>query len=228
MRSVGCWVKTHAYDPGITTKRTQDLLRISDAIIDLHVHLSAGARKKNGQSAGVTMVRGPFFLNGFGAKMTVMGLVLVQVCAIVSLLTGKYVPPTTATTGEVCKEYDLFFCSREDMSVVHLQIATSCSTSFRFAHGWITLLVPEPCAPNFFSLISPTGDTRPRSMKEARARIQFAFARTVEVLDAAFGPGSLPCRTPDAHHPLVRSRLYKMAGRVVKEREKERVLLYVF
>ena len=40
-----------------------------------------------------------FFLNGnLGAKMTVM-----QVCAIVSLLTGKCVPPTTAMTGEVRK-----------------------------------------------------------------------------------------------------------------------------
>ena len=33
--------------------------------------------------------------------MTVAGLV--QVCAIVSLLTGKCVPPTTAMTGEVRK-----------------------------------------------------------------------------------------------------------------------------
>ncbi|KAI0263695.1 Lon protease C-terminal proteolytic domain-containing protein, partial [Russula aff. rugulosa BPL654] len=40
--------------------------------------------------------------------------------------------------------------------------------------------------------------------KEVRVRIQFAFARTVrEVLDAAFGPGSLPWRALDAHHPLV-------------------------
>jgi len=43
--------------------------------------------------------------------------------------------------------------------------------------------------------------------KEVRARIQFVFARTVrEVLDAAFGPGSLPWRAPDAHAP-VESRL---------------------
>jgi ATP-dependent Lon protease len=44
--------------------------------------------------------------------------------------------------------------------------------------------------------------------REVRGRIQFVFARTVrEVLDAAFGPGSLPWRAPDVHHPIVESRL---------------------
>ena len=48
--------------------------------------------------------------------------------------------------------------------------------------------------------------------KEVRARMQFVFARTVrEVLDAAFGDGTLPWRA-DAHHPLVESRLYTMTG----------------
>ena len=62
--------------------------------------------------------------------------------------------------------------------------------------------------------------------KEVRVRIQFAFARTVrEVLDAAFGPGSLPWRALDAHHPLVGSTLWKMASRVVKEKEKVCVYL---
>ena len=43
--------------------------------------------------------------------------------------------------------------------------------------------------------------------KEVRARMQFVFARTVrEVLDAAFGVGTLSWRA-DAHHPLVESRL---------------------
>jgi ATP-dependent Lon protease len=67
------WVKTHAYDLGITNKRAQDPLRIPDAVIDLHLHLPAGAQKKDGPSAGVAMVCSPAFLNGFGAKMTVGG-----------------------------------------------------------------------------------------------------------------------------------------------------------
>jgi ATP-dependent Lon protease len=62
--------------------------------------------------------------------------------------------------------------------------------------------------------------------KEVRARIQFVFARTVrEVLDAAFGPGSLPWHAPADAHPLVESRLWKM-GRAVKESEKQGILLF--
>ena len=51
------WVKTHSYDLGITNKRAQDPLRIPDAMIDVHLHLPAGAQKKDGPSAGVAMVR---------------------------------------------------------------------------------------------------------------------------------------------------------------------------
>ncbi|KAH9026147.1 Lon protease C-terminal proteolytic domain-containing protein [Lactarius hengduanensis] len=72
------WVKTHSYDLGITSKRAQDPLRIPDAMIDIHLHLPAGAQKMDGPSAGVAMV-----------------------CAMVSPLTGKCVPPTTAMTGEI-------------------------------------------------------------------------------------------------------------------------------
>ena len=44
-------------------------------------------------------------------------------------------------------------------------------------------------------------------VKKVRGRIQFVFARTVrDVLDAGFGPGSLPRDAPDAH-PLVESSL---------------------
>ena len=50
-------VKTHSYDLGITNKRAQDPLRIPNAMIDVHLHLSAGAQKKDGPSAGVAMVR---------------------------------------------------------------------------------------------------------------------------------------------------------------------------
>jgi ATP-dependent Lon protease len=38
------WVKTHLYDLGIT-------------MIDVHLHLPAGAQKKDGPSAGVAVVR---------------------------------------------------------------------------------------------------------------------------------------------------------------------------
>ena len=51
------WVKTHSYDLGITNKRALDPLRIPDAMIDVHLHLPAGAQKKDGPSAGVAMVR---------------------------------------------------------------------------------------------------------------------------------------------------------------------------
>ena len=54
-------------------------------------------------------------------KTTVVGLV--QVCAMVSLLTGKYVPPTTAMTGEVRRRIvTSSLCSRSDMGVALLQI----------------------------------------------------------------------------------------------------------
>jgi ATP-dependent Lon protease len=66
-------------------------------MIDVYLHLPAGSQNKDGPSAGVAMVRRPS--EWVGAKMTVVGLV--QVCAIVSLLTGKCVPPTTTMTGEV-------------------------------------------------------------------------------------------------------------------------------
>ena len=71
-------------------------------MIDVHLHLPAGAQKKDGPSAGVAMVGSPPFLSVFGTKM-------IQVCAIVSLLTGKCVPPTTAMTGEVRKKNSYLF-----------------------------------------------------------------------------------------------------------------------
>lgn len=41
---------------------------------------------------------------------------------------------------------------------------TSCSTSLRFAHGRMTLVICARCAPSTFSLIPPTAPTRPRSV----------------------------------------------------------------
>ena len=50
------WVKTHAYDLGFTTSPFQDPLKGPNPI-DIHLHLPAGAIKKDGPSAGVAMVR---------------------------------------------------------------------------------------------------------------------------------------------------------------------------
>ncbi|KAJ7113702.1 ATP-dependent protease La [Mycena crocata] len=71
------WVKTHAYDLCITNSRAHDPLKVPE-LIDIHLHLPAGAQKKDGPSAGVAMV-----------------------CAFVSLLTGARVPTHIAMTGEI-------------------------------------------------------------------------------------------------------------------------------
>ncbi|KAI0944473.1 hypothetical protein AcW1_002170 [Taiwanofungus camphoratus] len=71
------WVKTHAYDLYITKLKAQDPLKVPDPV-DIHLHLPAGAVKKDGPSAGIAMA-----------------------CAFVSLLTGACVPSNVAMTGEV-------------------------------------------------------------------------------------------------------------------------------
>ncbi|EJD04952.1 ATP-dependent protease La [Fomitiporia mediterranea MF3/22] len=71
------WVKTHAYMLNITITPAQDPLKFPDPI-DVHLHLPAGAQKKDGPSAGVAMT-----------------------CAFVSLLTGAVVPSNVAMTGEI-------------------------------------------------------------------------------------------------------------------------------
>ncbi|KDQ11191.1 hypothetical protein BOTBODRAFT_57522 [Botryobasidium botryosum FD-172 SS1] len=71
------WVKAHAYDLGLTSSISQDPLK-HPAEIDIHLHLPAGAQRKDGPSAGVAMI-----------------------CAFVSLLTGAIVPTNVAMTGEV-------------------------------------------------------------------------------------------------------------------------------
>ncbi|EJU00206.1 hypothetical protein DACRYDRAFT_117270 [Dacryopinax primogenitus] len=71
------WVKSHAFELGITASPSQDPLKEPDSI-DIHLHLPAGATRKDGPSAGIAMV-----------------------CAFVSLLTGRVVPSSIAMTGEL-------------------------------------------------------------------------------------------------------------------------------
>ena len=46
------WVKSHAYELGIATSRTQDVFKH----INIHLHLPAGSIRKDGPSAGVAFV----------------------------------------------------------------------------------------------------------------------------------------------------------------------------
>ncbi|THH30318.1 hypothetical protein EUX98_g3872 [Antrodiella citrinella] len=72
------WVKTHAYELGITQHRSVDPLKVPGEPRDIHLHLPSGAVKKDGPSAGIAMT-----------------------CAFVSLLTGACVPSDVAMTGEI-------------------------------------------------------------------------------------------------------------------------------
>ncbi|TCD60849.1 hypothetical protein EIP91_009398, partial [Steccherinum ochraceum] len=72
------WVKTHAYQLGITQHRSIDPLKVPGETRDIHLHLPSGAVKKDGPSAGIAMT-----------------------CAFVSLLTGACVPSDVAMTGEI-------------------------------------------------------------------------------------------------------------------------------
>ncbi|KPI36031.1 uncharacterized protein AB675_1687 [Cyphellophora attinorum] len=68
------WVKSHAYELGLTTDPNEDIMEKRA----IHVHCPAGAVPKDGPSAG-----------------------LAHTVALISLFSGKGVPPELAMTGEV-------------------------------------------------------------------------------------------------------------------------------
>jgi len=71
------WVKSRAHSLGLAPTSSSNPL-LEPYPIDIHLHLPAGAQKKDGPSAGIAMV-----------------------CALVSLLSGLTIPTTTAMTGEI-------------------------------------------------------------------------------------------------------------------------------
>ena len=68
------WVKAHAFELGLTHNMNEDIMKNRN----IHVHCPSGAIPKDGPSAG-----------------------LAHTIALISLFTGKSVPPTLAMTGEV-------------------------------------------------------------------------------------------------------------------------------
>ncbi|GKZ34614.1 hypothetical protein AbraIFM66950_004928 [Aspergillus brasiliensis] len=68
------WVKAHAFELGLTADPTEDIMKNRS----LHVHCPSGAIPKDGPSAGLAHTMG-----------------------LISLFTGKAVPPSVAMTGEV-------------------------------------------------------------------------------------------------------------------------------
>ncbi|KAI9787176.1 MAG: hypothetical protein M1839_003411 [Geoglossum umbratile] len=68
------WVKAHSYELGLTHDPTEDIMKNRS----VHVHCPSGAIPKDGPSAG-----------------------LAHTIALVSLFSGKPVPPTLAMTGEI-------------------------------------------------------------------------------------------------------------------------------
>jgi ATP-dependent Lon protease len=68
------WVKAHSYELGLTADASEDIMKNRS----VHVHCPSGAIPKDGPSAG-----------------------LAHTVALISLFSGKAVPPTMAMTGEV-------------------------------------------------------------------------------------------------------------------------------
>ncbi|KAJ4300314.1 hypothetical protein N0V88_002987 [Collariella sp. IMI 366227] len=68
------WVKAHAFELGLTRSATENIMKDRS----IHVHCPSGSIPKDGPSSGIS-----------------------QAIALVSLFSGKAVPPTMAMTGEI-------------------------------------------------------------------------------------------------------------------------------
>jgi ATP-dependent Lon protease len=68
------WVKAHAYELGLTQGPTENIMKDRS----IHVHCPSGSIPKDGPSSGIS-----------------------QAIALISLFSGKAVPPTMAMTGEI-------------------------------------------------------------------------------------------------------------------------------
>ncbi|RUS17957.1 ATP-dependent protease La [Endogone sp. FLAS-F59071] len=134
------WVKAHAYSLRLTASQNANLLEN----VDIHVHVPSGAVPKDGPSAGVTIVT-----------------------ALVSLLSDRRVPPTTAMTGEITLRGNVLPVGGIKEKVIAAHRA-----------GIRRIIVP------FRNKKDVTGDV-PAAV---RNQIEFVYAKTVaDVLEEAFG-----------------------------------------
>lgn len=194
------WVKRHAWELGMVDGPMDDVLRVGrgigigdrDAGVDVHLHLPAGAQKKDGPSAGVTMVSQLSIFYVFRIAKPFKLTLLPQTCALVSLLTGACVSSDIAMTGEITL--------RGRVTAV----------------GGIKEKVLGAHRAHIHKVILPYAnrkDVEHDVPMEIRREMEFVYARTVrDALDAAFGKGVLGWRSEvpggvPVRHVLIESRL---------------------
>ncbi|KAH8084891.1 ATP-dependent protease La [Cristinia sonorae] len=185
------WVKTHAWELGITQGRSVDPLKVPGEARDVHLHLPSGAVKKDGPSAGIAMT-----------------------CAFVSLFTGACVPSDVAMTGEV-RPLSPSLIHPSLTSPPSLQQITLRGRVGPV--GGIKEKVLGAHRAHIKKVILPWAnrkDVEQDVPPEVRNEMQFCFVRTIEeVLEAAFGKGVLGWRNQGAGGgvgvgvPVLESRL---------------------
>lgn len=180
------WVKAHAFELGVTAGRGIDPLKVPDSI-DIHLHLPAGAQKKDGPSAGIAMVRNLSPL----ASCTDIAYD-VQTCAFVSLLSGATVSKDIAMTGEVSQR-NPFGCRCSISSCAQITLRGRVTPV-----GGIRMKVLGAHRAQIRKIILPWAnrkDVEHDVSPEIRREMQFYFVRTIdEALEAAFGKGTLGWR----------------------------------